>query len=278
MASTCPKCGSGLLRISRIKLEEKSLGHVLKHPVRCRECKHRFWQWNQAALLGSAVFGAFVLFSIGAIVFLVWSSGHDTPLEASLAPSSLPVSISAAVPEPQPQDTSHANQLTVEVLRAEAQQGSADAQFQLGMVYLYGRGALQDYTEAVKWIQSAANLGQGDAQYRLGLLYRTGLGVPADQRKAYIWLNLAAAGGVNEAATARDDVARNLNAQQLTEAQKESRAWRPLKQHEKHIAESNAEPSAPAQPAASAPPSAPNEPASATSEGPAAAPGTQSKP
>ncbi len=51
----------------------------------------------------------------------------------------------------------------------------------------------QRYPEAVKWYTKAAQQGDADAQCRLGLMYANGRGVPQDYVQAYKWLNLAAA-------------------------------------------------------------------------------------
>ena len=45
-----------------------------------------------------------------------------------------------------------------------AEQGDASAQFNLGLMYEYGRGVPQNYSEAVKWYRLAAE--QGDASAR----------------------------------------------------------------------------------------------------------------
>jgi len=41
----------------------------------------------------------------------------------------------------------------------KAESGDVEAQFEMGMMYYYGRGVLQDYNEAIKWYRKAA--GQG---------------------------------------------------------------------------------------------------------------------
>ena len=65
-------------------------------------------------------------------------------------------------------------------LRQRAEQGDADAQYNLGFVYARGLGVPQDFVEAVKWARLAADQGIADAQYALGVSYVAGEGVPAD--------------------------------------------------------------------------------------------------
>ena len=55
----------------------------------------------------------------------------------------------------------------------KAEQGDAEAQYNLGVSYYNGEGVAQDYAEAVKWWRKAAEQGYADAQYNLGLSYYT---------------------------------------------------------------------------------------------------------
>ena len=86
-----------------------------------------------------------------------------------------------------------------------------------------GRGIVQDYQEARKWMQLAAEGSNAYAQYALGQMYRVGLGVPVNNVKAYVWLNVAAARGVPGATGVRDIVVSKLSTPELQEAQAESR-------------------------------------------------------
>ena len=56
--------------------------------------------------------------------------------------------------------------------RLAAEQGYADAQNNLGVMYRKGQGVPQDDKTAVKWYRLAAEQGNADAQYNLGLMYR----------------------------------------------------------------------------------------------------------
>ena len=52
-----------------------------------------------------------------------------------------------------------------------AQQGDADAQFELGRSYTIGRGVAEDDQEAVYWYRKAAEQGHADAQFWLGAMH-----------------------------------------------------------------------------------------------------------
>ncbi|MBP6058457.1 MAG: sel1 repeat family protein [Nitrosomonas sp.] len=76
-----------------------------------------------------------------------------------------------------------------------AEQGFADAQFNLGLMYANGEGVEQDMTQAVELFKKAAEQGHVDAQNNLGAMYFTGEGVGRDEKKAIEWFEKAAAQG-----------------------------------------------------------------------------------
>ena len=80
-------------------------------------------------------------------------------------------------------------------VRQAAEQGDADAQFYLGMVYYTGEGVSEDDAEAVRWYRMAAEQGDVSAQFSLGLMYATGRGVSEDDAEAVRWLRMAAEQG-----------------------------------------------------------------------------------
>jgi TPR repeat protein len=86
-----------------------------------------------------------------------------------------------------------------------------------------------DYKTAVRLIRPLAEQGDANAQYNLGVFYDNGLGVPQDRVRAYMWLSLAATQGRERAAAFRDLVARLLTPGQIAEAQKLASEWKPTK-------------------------------------------------
>ena len=50
-----------------------------------------------------------------------------------------------------------------------AEQGHADAQLNLGLMYAEGEGVPQDYVEAAKWYRRAAEQGHTEDQFSVGL-------------------------------------------------------------------------------------------------------------
>ncbi len=71
----------------------------------------------------------------------------------------------------------------------------------------------------------AAEKGQAEAYYDLGLLYSTGQGVDLDMIAAHKWFNLAAMKGVKRAQVDRADLAGDMSAWEVAEAQKMAREW-----------------------------------------------------
>ena len=119
---------------------------------------------------------------------------------------------------------------SVASLRADAEDGDAEAAYLLAGAYTYGVGVRQDPETASRWYRLAAELGyvgaqerlraaqnvtdagdraqpfvarvrqaaeHGDAdnQYSLGLMYENGVGVPQDHFEAVWWFQLAAEQG-----------------------------------------------------------------------------------
>jgi TPR repeat protein len=55
-------------------------------------------------------------------------------------------------------------------VRKAAEQGNAEAQFNLGFMYAHGQGVPQDYAEAVRWYSKAAEQGDAESQCNLGVM------------------------------------------------------------------------------------------------------------
>lgn len=111
--------------------------------------------------------------------------------------------------------------------RKAAEQGLADAQFWMGWVYEIGDGVPRDFSTAVMWYRKAAEQGDADAQCNLGLNYRDGSGVSRDLVAALMWLDLAASHGGQFAERLRNDLEKTMPPDQIAEARKLSREWKP---------------------------------------------------
>ena len=113
--------------------------------------------------------------------------------------------------------------------RQAAEQGRAEAQYNLGVMCSNGEGLPWDAVEAVAWHRKAAEQGLADAQSLLAVMYRNGEGVPQDYVEAYKWFNLATiyadASQREEYAERRNNAAERLTPEQCAEGQKLAREW-----------------------------------------------------
>ena len=76
-----------------------------------------------------------------------------------------------------------------------------------------------------RWIAEAA-CGDADALYELGIAYSTGTCGPAvDLIEAHKWFNLAALNGSSAAQDCRAEIADEMSAREIAEAQRQARAW-----------------------------------------------------
>ena len=84
---------------------------------------------------------------------------------------------------------------SLECVRYLAEQGYADVQFNLGLMYYKGEGVKQDDREAVRWWRKSAEQGDAAAQYNLGVMYDNGRGIKQDDREAVRWYRKSAEQG-----------------------------------------------------------------------------------
>jgi localization factor PodJL len=85
-------------------------------------------------------------------------------------------------------------------LREATAAGQPNAQYELAMRLLEGRGLPKDQLAAARWFERAASLGLAPAQYRLGSMYEKGIGVTRDPAAAKRWYLKAAEAGNARAA------------------------------------------------------------------------------
>jgi uncharacterized protein len=117
--------------------------------------------------------------------------------------------------------------IAAQLLRERAVNGDPDAQFTLGKNY----ERKKDFVEAARWYRKSADQGNSYAEASLGIFCRAGKGVPRDEVQAEMWflvaLDRAAAGDRDTLIEMRDSVAAHLTPQQLAEAQRLAREWKP---------------------------------------------------
>jgi hypothetical protein len=68
--------------------------------------------------------------------------------------------------------------------------------------------------------------GDAEALYELGVVYSTGThGIEVDLVEAHKWFNLAALNGSERGQECRAEIAEEMSAREIAEAQRQARAW-----------------------------------------------------
>ena len=117
--------------------------------------------------------------------------------------------------------------------RPLAEEGHAEAQRHLGIMYYSGSGVTQDYAEAEKWYRLSAEQGNAEAQLKFCWMYNWGFGgVTPDEVQALMWCNLAVAhfppGERRDMAVSnRESVKNFMSPAQIAEAERLAREWKP---------------------------------------------------
>ncbi|KAF9540329.1 hypothetical protein EC957_004408, partial [Mortierella hygrophila] len=80
-----------------------------------------------------------------------------------------------------------------------ADQGDADAQFNIGVMYRKGKGVPQDFAKAMEWFRMAANKGDAGAQCKIRIMNIKGQGVTKSYSEARKYFQKAADQGHSNA-------------------------------------------------------------------------------
>jgi GAF domain/Sel1 repeat/PilZ domain len=144
------------------------------------------------------------------------SSGASAPQASVQTSPSLPLQNAA---------DHQSHPVSPEELRKLANQGDADAQWQLGTLYHDGLLVPQDDAQAVQWFQRSAEQGYVRAQATLGSYYWAGRGVRQDYSKAYFWSQLALAQGDQNSKLLLEGLSTQMTQSQITKARQEAELW-----------------------------------------------------
>jgi len=115
--------------------------------------------------------------------------------------------------------------MSLPALRKLANQGDADAQWQMGVRYHNGEEVPQNDAQAVRWFLRAAEQGHVTAQATLGAYYWAGRGVPPDLSKAYVWSALALAQGDENSKSRLEGLASQMTRAQVSAARQQAEVW-----------------------------------------------------
>ena len=76
----------------------------------------------------------------------------------------------------------------------------------------------------MRWFRLAADQGVADAQFNLGVMYAKGQGVLKDSVLAHMWYNIAGANGNEAARKLRDNLERDMTRAEISRATELARA------------------------------------------------------
>lgn len=156
-----------------------------------------------------------------------------------------------------------------------ANEGNAEAQFDIAYAYFNGEGIERDYASAAMWFKRSARQNYAKAQYNLAYCYMNGRGVPRDYDKASDLLHQSANNNYKRAQlTLADCYANGILVEQN---EKESQKWMAMAAN-LQPEQPKTEPAAPNTPSTPSIPSAPSTPSTPSAPSPPSTPSTPSTP
>jgi TPR repeat protein len=111
------------------------------------------------------------------------------------------------------------------LLKPRADEGDAEAQFNLGLYYFQGLGGDRNYSEAAKLFREAAEQGHIMAANNLGAMNMDGRGVPRNLPEAWYWFAIVAHRGDQAGGVLRDLVASQMTRPQIEQARERFEGW-----------------------------------------------------
>ncbi|MEI7669741.1 MAG: tetratricopeptide repeat protein [Pseudomonadota bacterium] len=110
--------------------------------------------------------------------------------------------------------------------RIQAENGDAEAQYDLAEAYRKGESVEQDEREAAKWYKESASQGYPDAQFAMGFVYRGGNGMPMDKVMSYMWFYLSVKNGDQRAIGLMNDLAWSMTESEIDEGRRKADEWK----------------------------------------------------
>ena len=132
---------------------------------------------------------------------------------------------SAPRPADQGSNDQRTQTMSLPALRKLADQGDAEAQWQMAVRYHNGEDVPRDDAQAMQWYLRAAQQGNVAAQSALGAYYWAGRGVPEDLSKAYMWSEIALAGGDENSKSRLEGLASLMTKEQVYAARQQADEW-----------------------------------------------------
>jgi TPR repeat protein len=138
----------------------------------------------------------------GAVPSEASAPSNDTPPTSAGSSTDKVALAKVPTPAPKPGAADTGTAPAPSALQALAEQGKADAQFDLGFAYAKGQGVPRDDVAARHWFALAAAQGVAKAQYWMGFMAERGRGGPRSYAAALQWYRRAADQGFSPAEVA----------------------------------------------------------------------------
>ncbi len=112
-------------------------------------------------------------------------------------------------------------------LKPLADKGHDEAQYQLAVLFAFGKGVPLDYEQAVRWLQRSSNQGYAPAQFRLGQHLYGGIGVERNRDEGIFWIGVASSQGFEPANSWANETELKLSEKEERKLIKRVSQWRP---------------------------------------------------
>jgi TPR repeat protein len=113
--------------------------------------------------------------------------------------------------------------------KKSAEQGNYLAQNILATMFYNGTGVVKDYKQAFKWYMKSAEQGHPYAPFNLGKMYYMGEGVPQDIVHSLMWCYISEKRGILKAGKFRFEIEKKLMPDEIKKARKLAKAWIEIK-------------------------------------------------
>lgn len=110
-------------------------------------------------------------------------------------------------------------QQAFQYFKVAAEEGNAEAQVWLGILYSEGKGVSKNDAESIQWYRKAADQGNAVAMFNLGLRYSEGRGVTQDKQLAIYWFKKSAELGYKDSKKALGKI--NKSTQKMSKSNKD---------------------------------------------------------
>ena len=109
--------------------------------------------------------------------------------------------------------------------RKSADQGTAAAQHNVGLIYQQGLGVPQDFDEAMRWYLKAAEAGHAEAALNIGIIYSDGHGERHSMVLSGMWFYISAAFNDARAVECLDSISNEMTSDQIAKARHLATKW-----------------------------------------------------